>query len=596
MNRLAEYRGTRTLARKRDTRGRFVRQSTNGHSLEAKKMETPIGISTSLARILRPQAAYRWTLPYIAAITPYYIEQILRGALVGDHVRQWELFDLMLDTWPELSAIEQELVIGLQRKRMIFEPFQEEDQKPAPSAIEKMKLVSGALRKMRPNAAADENDLDGLVCDLMDGWFRGVTVQEIDWALTDLGTNGGQTIAPRATFWVHPVCFGWSRDGVLGLRNPSMEGYKPGSVSSPFTVYPTSQTDVQDFPPDKFLVGIHKAKSGTALGGSLMRPLAWWWCAANFSADWLLNLSQVFGLPFRWANYDPNAPQATIDAICNMLQNMGSSGWAAFPAGTTLELKESSKLGSDHSPQGELLDRADRYARTLILGQTMTGGAGTTGKGGGQAFGTIEKDVKDDRIDAGGRYVAGIINGQLIESILNLNYGETSEAPTLRFLEEEEATFETAQRDSALANMGVEIGVKFLRKKYNIPEPEPGEETVGGQAALDRQFPPQLPSGGDKKPLESKRADGLDRYLGASKELFLEAFGGDLEPLANAIEVSLGGQTPEEQRINLLRLQPKLPQLLAKFGKEAKSPFELALLMAKEFSQAYTAAEEARKV
>jgi len=42
--------------------------------------------------------------------------------------------------------------------------------------------------------------------------------------------------------------------------------------------------------------------------------------------------------------------------------------------------------------QGELLDRADRYCRTLILGQTMTG-THETGKGGGQAFGKVEEDV-----------------------------------------------------------------------------------------------------------------------------------------------------------------------------------------------------------
>lgn len=581
--------------KKRAPKNTAVAQSTNGHGAE-KKISTPIGVSSELARILQPQAAYRWLLPYVASITPYYIESILRGALVGDHVRQWELFDLMLDTWPELSAISQELTIGLQRKRLIFEPFREEDQQPTPSAIEKMKVVSGALRSMRPNAAADENDLDALVTDLMDGWFRGVTAQEIDWQMVDLGSGIGQTIGPRCTFWVHPTCFGWSRDGVLGLRNP--QGSKPGSFGSPFSVTSTPASDIQEFPPDKFLVGIHKAKSGTALGGSLLRPLAWWWCAANFSADWLMNLAQVFGLPFRWANYDANAPQATIDAICNMLQNMGSAGWAAFPAGTTLEMKEAARAGSDHSPQGELLDRADRYARTLILGQTMTGGAGTTGKGGGQAFGTIEADVKDDRIDAAGRYVAGVINGQLIESILNLNYGEATESPTLRFLEEEEAKLETAQRDQVLAGMGLKFGSKFLRKKYGIPEPEPDEETIGGQAEPDPNDPapskPNQPN--DKKdPLEAKgRADGFDHYLGASKEAVAKEFKGDLQPLVDAIEISLAGKSEEEQHINLIRLQPKLAPLARKFGKEAKSPFELALLMAKEFSTAYTQAEEAR--
>src|SRR5689334_16505047 len=54
-------------------------------------------ISDSLSRILRPQAAYRWLLPQLAAMTPQYIEMVLRGALAGSHVQAWELFDLMED-------------------------------------------------------------------------------------------------------------------------------------------------------------------------------------------------------------------------------------------------------------------------------------------------------------------------------------------------------------------------------------------------------------------------------------------------------------------------------------------------------------------
>src|SRR4051794_7472602 len=80
------------------------------------------GISPLLGRILRPAAASRWMLPSVAAITPQYIEMTLRSALAGNHVQQWELFDLMLDTWPELAACAQELSLGVGLLKMIFEP------------------------------------------------------------------------------------------------------------------------------------------------------------------------------------------------------------------------------------------------------------------------------------------------------------------------------------------------------------------------------------------------------------------------------------------------------------------------------------------
>jgi phage gp29-like protein len=458
--------------RKPPRKRKTVALRTNGkHKIKGATVNAPM----TMNRLLRPQARYNWLMPNVGAITPAYIEMVLNGALAGSHVAQYELFDLMLRTWPELSACCQELTYGVMRKKLIFEPFCDEDEKPTPGAIERQKIVSTALKEMQPDAENDGNDLDGTLKNILDGWLRGVSVSEIVWETID-AAKLGTIAAPRTTFWVQPTQYAFAWDNSIGLR-PRKE--RSGGGVYPFSTTSSQPVIVDPFPPNKFLVAIHKAKTGSPLGGPLLVPLAWWWCAANFSSDWLLNLAQVFGLPFRWANYDANAPQATIDAICTMLQNMGSAGWAAFPVGTTLEMiNTGSQNGSDHSPQGELLDRADRYARNLILGQTMTGSHGTTGKGGGQAFGKVEEHVKDDRIDAAGRFAESIINKQLIPYILLLNYGDTKEAPSIKFLEDEVADLTEAQRDKVLVDAGLPIGVDYMRKKYDIPEPAEGEETL----------------------------------------------------------------------------------------------------------------------
>jgi len=495
-------------------------------------------LSADLSRILRPQAAYRWLLPQLAAITPQYIEMTLRGALAGNHVQAWELFDLMLDSWPELGACCQELIEGVQRKTLIFEPYHEEDKEAEPEAIERMKVVSAALRNMQPDPAADENDLDGTIKDILSAWFVGQVVLEIDWeapkqtgTLNTITTEFGDIIGPRSTYWVHPVCYAWSMEGRMGLRTELSQirtttqtatatskdrRSDTGNTTWSSTSYQPRPSSVDDFPDYKFLIGIHKMKSGTALGGARLRLLAWYWCAANFSAEWLLNLAQLFGLPIRWANFDQNAPQETIDGICSMLEKMGTSAWGAFPTGTNLQILDGgAKTSGDHSPQGELLDRADRYARMVILGQTMTGGRGGMGKGGGQAFGAVEKDVKEDRIDAAGKYACGVIEQQLIRYILMVNYGDAANAPTARFLEKEEGGLEDAQRDTALAQGGLKIGVNFLRKKYGIPAPEKGEETIGGVSPQSTALSPQSgkpAAGEDLSPEEKlqKQEDALE--------------------------------------------------------------------------------------
>ncbi len=475
-------------------------------------------VSPALARILRPQAATRWLLPQLAAITPQYIESILRNALAGDHVRAWELFDLMEDTWPRLRKNAMELKNGVRNLKPEFAEFAEEEDQPTASATEKMKLVSSALRTMRPDAAADENALTGTISDLMDAWFKGVSVLEVDWQVTHAGKIG-QIIAPRATFWVHPSCYGWDSNGRLGLRTDA----QGRSVATGTQV---AMSAVTDFPPDKFLIATARSKSGSALGGALLRPLAWWWCAANFSADWLLNLAQVFGLPFRWANYDPNAPQATIDAICSMLQNMGSAGWAAFPAGTTLELKEGGQRAGD-TPQADMLDRADKNCDLLILGQTLTSDAGRSGKGGGSlALGKVHEGVKGDIITAAARFVVDVMQDQLFPSILRLNYGEDSECPRFALVtEKEEDLAAKAQVVSTLALAGADgiIGLDWLGKTFDIPKPGPKEKTLADAKAAAAQPldpPKDLPAPDDGEAL----ASGLARISSITDDqLFSQA-------------------------------------------------------------------------
>ena len=465
--------------RKRKT----VKLRTNGkHKIDAKStISAPLGLS----RILRPQALFRWLGPQLAAITPQYIEQTMIGAMAGSSVQAWSIFDLMLKTWPELLACYSELIESVIRKKLVYEPYCEEDEKPSDSAIEKMKVVATALRRMQPDPTRDDSDLEQTIRDILDAWFRGVAVSEVIWQSLD-DKQVGTIVAPKTTFAVDPTNYGFSTDGTLGLRNNKSRdlGVWPFSTT---TANP-QQDQLQPFPEHKFLIAMHKASGGSPLGGALLRPLAWWWCAVNFSSDWLLNLAQVFGLPFRFATYAQGTSTDTLAEIDAMLQNMGSCAWARFPSDVTMEFVKGGEQGSDHSPQGELLDRADRYARSLILGQTMTGSHGTTGKGGGQAFGTVEEGVKADRIDAAGKFAVTVINQQLVPSILMLNFGNTDEMPMLKFLEDEVADLNEAQRDKTLADAGLEIGVDYLRKKYDIPEPAADEETIGGDKPMPQGF------------------------------------------------------------------------------------------------------------
>jgi len=459
-------------------------------------------ISRSLSKILRPQAAYRWLLPQLAAIKPQYIEMVLRGALAGSHVQAWELFDLMEDTSPRIMKNLNEVkraVVGLDWQ---LYPWQEENRAPSERALAKARVVSSALRGMRPDPAADENDFSGTIYDLLDAWGKGQSVLEVDWEAREVA-GLGSILAPRASYWVHPTCVSWDMQGRLGLRleiadRPGFAGATARQGQAKLTpgVWQTTSmqprpSQVGEFPAHKFLIAICKAKSGTALGGALLRPLAWWWCAANFSGDWLMNLAEIFGVPFRWANYPPSTPQATIDSICSVLKNMGTATWAAFPVGTQVELKEPAR-GSGESAQGDLLDRAEKQMDLLILGQTLT--TDVSKQGGSRALGEVHAGVKDEVVRAAGDFSARVINTQLIPSILRLNYGETSEAPEFRPAPRAVADPQAnAERDAVLLAAGAVLPKNWFYKRHDIPVPEEGEEVVGGRSSHPSSRPESQP-------------------------------------------------------------------------------------------------------
>lgn len=453
--------------------------AARGRSLPPRRDQSPVPLSAAgapldpeLSRIVRRQAIGNWMLPSLSIITPRYIEGVLRGAIGGNHLNQWELFDLMEDTWPRLTKALGELkgaVVGMEWK---LEAWAEDDQPPTDSALERKKLVSNALWRMQPAPDQDDNGFEQTIADILDAWAKGASVLEILWETRRVGQLGDLTV-PNSTAWVHPINYAWSEEGFLGL-NSSADGGTGYFNSRP--------TAVNRFPDNKFLVALRKAKSGPALTSALLRPLAWWWCAANFSADWLMNLAQLFGIPFRWATYSTAASDDTVTKIGNLLANLGSNGYGAFPEGTNLNFLDAGK-NAGSSPQADLLERADKYCDLLILGQTLTSEAGRSSGGGSLALGRVHEGVREEILQSASDFVARVLNQQLIPAILRENYGDAEEAPYLcpepETVEDEKAN---ADRDAVLLTQGVVFPKKWFYERHAIPLPQPGEETISGAA------------------------------------------------------------------------------------------------------------------
>ncbi|MCW5556616.1 MAG: DUF935 family protein [Verrucomicrobiae bacterium] len=427
---------------------------------------TPAKSETPDPGFILPMVRDRWMGAMARGWTPDRVELVLRSALSGDHASQWELFDLMEDTWPRLLKNLGEIKRSVCKMSWTVLPWAEDDAPATQEAIDRAAAVSHAIWQMQPDAAAAENGFLDTVFDLLDAWGKGTAVLEVDWQIRE--DRLGTMFAPRATQWVHPNYYAWSPEGWLGLRAHDHDrgGYDPAHAA------------VTRFPDHKFLIGIAKAKSGHPLGTALMRPLAWWWCAANFSGEWWLNFAQLFGVPIRWANYSPNAAADTISRIENMMRNMGSAAYALFPEGVTLNILESAKGGTGTNPQEALINFTDKLCDILVLGQTLTTDVGASGS---LALGQVHQGVRGDIIGAAADWAATQLTQQLVASICELTWGDRDQMPELvaepNRVDDSKAK---AERDNILLGAGVTMPAKWLRERHQIPEPAEGEEVIGG--------------------------------------------------------------------------------------------------------------------
>lgn len=414
----------------------------------------PPASPSGLGEILLPAARTRWQLPALRSLTPDIIESILRDAATGSNPRrEHELYSLMEQTWPRLAKNLSEIkntVIGLEWS--IRHPGDTPD-----AAAED--LVSRARLGMRGDPCAGTLGWEGTLRHLLEAWFRGVSIAEIDWRATPRG------ILPAATRPIPCWHYGWHRDSGRLMLYPH-----PGDPSTAI-----------DIPHHKFLVAVHNAGSGHPSSGALLRPLVWWWLASNFCSEWFLNYAQLFGQPYRTATY-PRGDTQAAEALSIHMAGCGAAGFAVVPEGTEIQFHDAGKSASEN-PQAVLMDRADRACDILLLGQTLTTDVGDSGS---RALGDVHTSVRSDIIDAAASWLAEVLNEQLIPSLFEIYTGARPDPATLPWWEpgrkQSIDTKVTAETIEILVRAGLPIPRDWAYEVLDIPAPEPGEAVIEAPA------------------------------------------------------------------------------------------------------------------
>ena len=276
---------------------------------------------------------------------------------------------------------------------------------PTQSAQDKADTVSRALAGFAPVVTRSERGFRKLIGDIVEARLVGITVSEILWEIRR-GSKGA-ALEPRAT----------QRLSALYYRFPVMLDQPDELLLNPSGEM--GGTDLVPFPTNKFIIAFDQNYGGHPSISAPLRCLSALWCSNVFGLEFVGTNAQLFGQPFRRGKFQ-KGDVAGFNLLCQMLQKMGSAGWAAIPEGTDLEFITAQGNGAQ-GPAERLVELSDKAVDIFVLGQNLT--TEHTGSSGSRALGQVHEDVKQQMLEAVVDFVAETLKSQLVAPLIALNYG-----------------------------------------------------------------------------------------------------------------------------------------------------------------------------
>ncbi len=443
-------------------------------------------------------------------LTPVKLARIFKEADAGDPFRQMELFE-------EMEGKDTHLFSQLQTRKLAVtgldwevQPFSQDgtDQEIAAFVEEQLKELDGFS--------------DNLM-DILDAIGKGISFQEIEWEYRD-----GHVVVGNIEY-VHQKKFYYDTlTDALMLRTEAFPGGIP-------------------LPENKFIVHRYKARSGHPSRYGVLRVVAWMYLFKNYDLkDWV-SFCEVYGMPLRLGTYDATASEKDKAALMDAVVKMGADAAGIVPSGTDIKFIESNKQSSVDIYE-RLARFCDEQMSKAIVGQTLT-----SDSGGSYAQSKTHNDVRQDLTEADCKAVMETVRRDLIRPLVEFNFGVQAHVPyfVLNATDTDDLK-ETAEIVNTLAAAGLEIPKSWLYKKFNIPAPEDGEETIGPSPATSGMAGTGQPGmfRGLKLKADGKEADGqqvLDRLEAAAVEQSRSFFKQMMEPVLELVGHCDSLETLQEQ-------------------------------------------------
>lgn len=384
-----------------------------------------------------------WSDHPAAGITPGRMARLLREAEDGDATAYLELAEDI-----EERDLHYLGVIGTRKRSVAQLEIQVDAAGDDTESIKDADLVRDWLER---------DTLEDELFDILDAVGKGFSATEILW-----DTAG-------ATWW--PI--------ELKRRDPRWFRFDRSDGETLKLLGPGGQAI--DLQPWKFVVHIHKAKSGLPIRGGIARAAAWWWMFKSYMVkDWV-TFCEVYGQPLRVGKYHAGASDAEKQVLLRAVSSIGTDAAAIMPDSMQIEfIKAEAARGTDVYQR--FVDWIDQQCSKAVLGQTTT----TDAISGGHAVAQEHRQVQEDIERADARLVGATLNRDLVRPLVAFNHGPRERYPRLRIGRSDQGPplSDLMPATRTFVELGGRVGMSTVRDKLGYPDPAEDEELLRAPSAL----------------------------------------------------------------------------------------------------------------
>ena len=298
------------------------------------------------------------------------------------------------------------------------------------------------------------------------------------------GVNDAILNAPLMGF--QPIEIIWGRIGKyilpLELKPKNQEWFIFNDKSELHLRTKYSFLTGEKMPPRKFLLPTYtdiNNKFYNPYGDRVLSSCFWPATFKKSGFKWWATFTEKYGMPYLIGKVPANQNQGRTELL-QELKNMALDAVAVVSSDSEVTMQQTGGTSSADL-YDKLITSCDAAIAKAILGQTLTT-EGSDGGVGSQALGTVHSGIRDDII-AGDQKLVEHTHNQLIQWIMDVNFGTVARSPKYEMYEEEDVDLNVAQRDRILKDTGVKFTKTYFIKTYDLEEddfdvtetPEPGQ-------------------------------------------------------------------------------------------------------------------------